>query len=209
MTSGKRIFPVILFLSFFLGGLPSGEAVIDRVVAVVNQEIITLSEVERGIGPLYEQIRVQDRLERQGRVYEARRKILEQLVEEKLLDQEAKRLGFKVSAKEMESALEEIKNRNRINQEELEVALRKEGFTLEAFRKQIEKKILRTKLVGTALKVEPNPGEKELKDFFQKNVDQYREMESYRPGHILFQVPQKAGPDQVKEIRKKCERVLE
>lgn len=205
----KRKALITILVLFFLAVLVfSGEAVVDRIVAVVNQEIITLSEVERMIGHLKEEIEAGNRLERRSRVNELSRMALERLIEEKLIDQEAKRSGIKAAAKEIDGAIEEIKRRNSATQEDMERALAKEGLTLEAFKKDIEKKIIRTKVVQWAVKVEPNVGEKELRDFYLKNSDRYRTEESYRPGHILFKVPKEAAPEEVREIRAKCQKVL-
>jgi peptidyl-prolyl cis-trans isomerase SurA len=86
------IFGVILISSF--GSISSSEAIVDRIVAIVNQEIITLSEVEKWIDPLQKEIQTEDHLERRKRVRELRQKVLERLIEEKLIDHEAKRLGI-------------------------------------------------------------------------------------------------------------------
>jgi peptidyl-prolyl cis-trans isomerase SurA len=207
--ASMRVF-VTIGLSLLLWGLvlPS-EALVDRVVAVVNQEIITLSEVERWMKPYLQAIDAEDRLERREQVNEVCRKILDQLIEEKLIDQEVKRSGIKVSSKEIEAAVEEIKRRHGATQEDLEKVLAREGLTLEVFKKQIEKRLLRMKLVNWAVKVEPKDREKELKEFYEKNIDQYQTEISYRPAHILFAVPKEAAPKEVQEIRKRCQKVWE
>jgi parvulin-like peptidyl-prolyl isomerase len=198
-------FGVLFFLTVLLS---SAGAVVDRIVAVVNQDIITLSEVERMVGHLKEEIEEGDRLERRSRANELSRMAIEKLIEEKLIDQEAKRSGIKATPKEIESAIEGIKRRNSATQEDLERALARDGLTFEAFKKDIEKKIIRTKLVQWNVKVEPNVGEKELRDFYLKNTDRYRTEESYRPAHILFRVPKEATPEEVRETRAKCQKIL-
>jgi len=206
----RRVFFSFGFIIILLFGvLPSSEAVIDRVVAIINQEIITLSEVEKWSGPLEAENQVEDRLERKGRAQELRRKVLERLIEEKLIDQEVKRTGVKVTNKEVEAMVEDIKAQNSITQEQLEMVLIKDGLTLEAYKKQIEKRLQSMKLVTWNVKVEAKPGEKELRDFYQENIDLYRNNETFRPAHILFTCPKEAGPDQVREIKKKCQKVLE
>jgi parvulin-like peptidyl-prolyl isomerase len=191
------------------GSWTSSEGVVDRVVAVVNQEIILLSELEKWKGPLLKEIQAQDRLEKHEQTQEVLRKILDQLVEEKLIDQEVKKSGLKASAKELDGMIGEIKQKNNLNQEEFEKALAREGLTFDLFKKQYEKQILRTRLVGLMVKVETKPGEKELRDFYQKNRDRYRGMETYRPSHILFRVSTGAPPGEVQEARKKCQKVLD
>jgi len=197
----------IFFLCY--GPISPGGAVVDRIVAVVNQEIITFSEIEKWSRPFEQQIQAEDRLERRERIQEVFRKILDRIIEEKLIEQEAKKSGIKVTSKEIEGAVEEVKQKNKIGQEELERALAAEGLTLEAFKKELEKRILRTKFVHSAVKVEQRAGEKELIEFFQNNVNQYRVNESYRPAHILFLILPEATPEQIRGIRKKSQKVLE
>jgi parvulin-like peptidyl-prolyl isomerase len=197
----------IFFLCY--GPVSPGGAVVDRIVAVVNQEIITFSEIEKRSHPLQKEIQAEDRLVRREQTQEVFRKVLDRIVEEKLIEQEAKKSGIKVTSKEVENAVEEVRQKNKINQEQLEKALAAEGLTLEAFKKDMEKRILRTKFVHSTVKVELKPGDKELTEFFLKNVDQYRVNESYRPAHILFFIPREATPEQIRGVRKKGQKVLE
>jgi parvulin-like peptidyl-prolyl isomerase len=205
----KKFFLLVGFFLFLYGPISLSEAVVDRVVAVVNQEIITLSEVEKWIDPLKDEIVTKDRLERREQVQEICRKVLERLIEEKLIDQEVKKSGIKVSSKEVEAALEEVKRRNTATQEDLEKALAAEGLTLETYKKQIEKGLQRQKLISWSVKVETKAGEKEVREFYQKNMDRYRTNETYRPGQILFIIPKGATPEEIREIKKKCQKVLE
>src|SRR4030042_2267752 len=148
----KKFFLLVGFFLFLYGPSSLSQAVADRVVAVVNQEIITLSEVEKWIGPLKDEIVAKDRLERREQVQEICRKVLEKLIEEKLIDQEVKKSGVKVPSKEIEATLEEVKRRNAATQEDLEKALAADGLTLEAYKKQIEKGLQRQKLINWSVK---------------------------------------------------------
>ncbi len=202
-------YPLLLGFFLFLSTISLSEAVVDRVVAVVNQEIITLSEVEKWIDPLKEEIVAEDRLQRRERIEELRRQVLNRLIDEKLIDQEVKKAGIKISSKEVDATVDEVKRRNAVTQEDLEKALAVEGLTLETYKKQIEKTLQRQKLINWSVKVETKAGEKEFRDFYQKNVERYRPNETYRPGHILLVVPKGAPPEEIREIRKKGEKILE
>ena len=208
MKTRRFLFPFGLFL-FFYGLISPSEAVVDRVVAVVNQEIITFSEVEKMSRSLQVEIQTEDRLERRERVHEIFRKVLDKLIEEKLIDQEVKKSGIKVTSKELEGTIEDVKRRFAVDQENFEKLLAAEGMTLEAYKKELEKQILRTKMINLAVKVEPTAGEKELRDFYQKHIDRYRVNEAYRISHILFLIPTDASLEQGREIRKRCQKVLE
>jgi len=205
----KKLFTLFGCILFFYGSTPLSEAVVDRVVAVVNQEIITLSEVEKWVGPQKEEIAAEDRLEKQEQIEALCRKVLDRLIEEKLIDQEAKKSGVKVSSKEVEATVEEVKRRNAITQEGLEKALAAEGLTLETYKKQIEKNLQRQRLIHWSVKVEEKAGEREFREFYQENTSRYRTNETYRPAQILFIIRKGATPEEIREIRKKCQSVLE
>jgi peptidyl-prolyl cis-trans isomerase SurA len=209
-TMKKTLIGFGYLLLFMLGGsVVSVEGVVDRVVAVVNQEIITLSEVEKWVEPFQKEITSEDRLHRKEQLQEYRRRILEQLIDEKLIDQEVRKFGIKVTSKELEGVVEDIKRRNGFTQEDMEKALAREGLTVEAFKKQVEKGLQRRKLIQSAVKTVSKPSEKELREFYQKNVDAYRTPVSYRPGHILFVIPKEATPGEIQEIKKKCQKALD
>ena len=204
----KRLLLGFWVVLSLLGLFCRGEAMVDSIVAVVNQEIIMFSEVEKLVVASGIEIRAGDRLERKEQVKQVRQKVLNQLIEERLIDSEIKKVGIKLTGKEIDAAVEDIRRRNNVTQEEMERVLKGEGLTLEEFKKQLEKRLLRTKLIHVSVKIEA-PGEKELRDFYNKNIGRYRTLESYRPGHILFRVPMGATPDEAREIRKKCVKVLE
>jgi peptidyl-prolyl cis-trans isomerase SurA len=205
----KRLFVILGSFWMVWGSFSLSEAVVDRIMAVVDQEIITLVEVDRFAGPLQETIQADNRLERGAKLRELRRKVLERLIDEKILDHEAKKSGVKVTSKEVDAVVEDIKRRNQATQEDLEKALQKDGMTLEAYRQNIERTLVRSKLVRWAVKVEPKSDEKTLRDFYQKNIDQYRTSESYHPAHILLVVPSGATAEETQEIRRKCQQVLD
>ena len=104
---------------------------VDRIVAIVNQEIITLSEVDKLIAPVRDEIQTENRLERDEKLRELRLKALDRLVEEKVLDYEAKKAGIRVTSKEVDTIIEDIKQRSNATQEDLENALAREGMTYE------------------------------------------------------------------------------
>ena len=206
----KRLVILGFVILGFAGGLSTSEAVVDRVVAVVNEEVITLSEVDRVIAPfLKEAVKAEDRLERKEQLNRIRRQALDTLIEEKLLDYEIKKAGMKVTPREVEAIVDDIKKQNKATQQDLEMALAKEGMTFEQYKTQIEKRILRTKLVQWSAKVEPQASEKQLRDFYEQNAERYKTPETFRPAHILFGIPKEAPPEKVQEVRKKCQEVLE
>lgn len=205
----KKLFYLLGVTLFLYGPTSLSEAVVDRVVAVVNQEIITFSEVEKWIAFQKEEIVAEDRLERREQMQALCRKVLDRLIEEKLIDQEAKKSGVKITSKEVEAMVEDVKRRNGITQEGLERALAAEGLTMEAYKREIERNLQRQRLIHWSVKIEEKAGEKEFREFYHENISRYRTNESYRAAQILFAIPKGAPPEEIREIRKKCQSVLE
>ncbi|MGW8188109.1 MAG: SurA N-terminal domain-containing protein, partial [Desulfobacterales bacterium] len=124
--------------------------VVDRIVAIVNDEVISLYELNQATQPYIEQVqnsRYPEDVERQL-MFEVRGKILNEMINEKLADQELKRQNISVSDKEVDNAIERIKESRAITDEELRKSLVAQGITYEEYRQQTKQQILRAKLVN-------------------------------------------------------------
>lgn len=205
----KNLFLIFVTVTPLFLFLNEGKAIIDRIAAIVNQEIITLSEVERYAEHYKVELKTDDRFQRREEMRKLYGSILDKLIEEKLIEQEAKRLGIKVTSKEIDTVIEDLRKRNALSQEDLEKELAKEGMKLEDFRKQIEKKLQNTKLINLAIKIDLNPDGKKLREFYEKNIGLYQKEELYRPAHIFFAIPKDAAPEEIQKIKRKCQNVLE
>ena len=134
-----------LLLTLVVAGA-GGAKTVDRVVAVVNDEVISLSEVEMmakslqaaqpGVGSHFES---EQALQRQ---------MLEALIDQKLAKAEAKRRGINVTDKEMAEALEDFKTKNHLpNDAALAQALGKAGMTLDELKQRIQDQIIQDRLM--------------------------------------------------------------
>jgi peptidyl-prolyl cis-trans isomerase SurA len=124
--------------------------IVDRIVAIVNDDVISLYELNQIAKPYFERIKssqypvdVEKKL-----MFDVRQKILKELIDQKLTDQELERLKISVSDNEIENAIERLKESKFITDEQLREALAKEGLTYEQYREQTKKQIQRAKLVN-------------------------------------------------------------
>jgi peptidyl-prolyl cis-trans isomerase SurA len=134
----------VCLIQLFTAG-PSASEVVDRIVAEVNNDIITMSELQymakslearAGVKPTGKDSR------------EVQRQMLEALIDRKLAREEAKKRGLSLSEKEMSVALERFMRRNNIpNEEALKKALSQAGLTMEEVRLQISDQIIQDRLV--------------------------------------------------------------
>ncbi|MGE0085523.1 MAG: SurA N-terminal domain-containing protein [Desulfococcaceae bacterium] len=199
-----------LCVFLFMSGPARGE-VVDRIVAVVNDDIISLFELNRVMTPYAEKIREAGYSdEKKGEMlFKVREDILSQLIDQKLTDQEAKRSNISVSEKEIDNAIERVKQAGSYSDEQLREGLKKEGLTLEEYRSRIKEQILRTKLVNVAVKSKIVLTDEEVKKYYEEHIDEYRGDKKYRLRNILLSLPSFAGESEKQEVRKRMEAIVQ
>ena len=134
---------VTVFLS-----APASCETVNRVVAIVNEDVITLLELNKRIMEVTGLSPADLRYRDEERFLEARRMILEAMIDEKIAQEKIKELDIKVSPKEVDGAIERIKEQNRITQDDLLAELSKKGKTYEAYRDEVKKDLERIKLIN-------------------------------------------------------------
>lgn len=180
--------------------------ILDRIVAIVNDDVITFSEVNAAGKPILQQIK---RNSSNGQLPEnIQREILEELINKKLADQEVARLNIFVTGEEIDRAIEEIKKDNRLTDKDFMTDLAHQGLTVEDFKKQVKEQIQRLRLIEQEVKAKITITDKQLKDYYSNHVDEFGGYIRARIQHILFNVPEDPTKDQIEEVRKTGERIL-
>jgi peptidyl-prolyl cis-trans isomerase SurA len=140
------LLPVIVF------SLRGAEAkTVDRILVQVNDEIITLSELNREMAQYRKELAAKYTGEQLEEVLQkAEKQVLETLIQEKLLYQKAAELGFGANVEARVSAyIQQLMKENNIKDtDELSTALEQQGFTLKDYREQLRKRIMRDDLVN-------------------------------------------------------------
>lgn len=154
---------------------------IDRVVAVVNNDIVKLSELEMAIAPYVREIKAQrlDSEEEQALIFKIREEAINGLVERKLVDQESLRLGIKVDEKDLDAYIEQMKQENSMTAEDLLAALKAQGMTMEAFRKAQRESLLRARLMEREVASRIVVTEEDVKKFYEEHKDRFEGKSTY------------------------------
>ena len=183
--------------------------IIDGVVASAGNDAITLSDVEREGAVLFRDIKMNaPESQRENMLYEARKKIVETLVEKLLLLREAERMGLEVSEGELASAVEGVLRENKIGRKELDQALAQEGITFERYEADLKGQILRSKMLDRKIRGAIKISDEEIKIYFESNREFFALDEEIRVRHILFLVPKGASQEDILKIKEKAEVVL-
>jgi parvulin-like peptidyl-prolyl isomerase len=205
----KRVFPLIFI--FFLAMLSSSPGkVVDQVVGVVDGEVITLSEVD-GAMPQYGKANILDEgnpLDKEIRLRQARKEVLDLLIEDKLLQKVAGRYGIKIEKAEIDKATEKIRLEGYQSDEQMKKDLSSHGYTLEGYRHFLMGEYRRAKIVDILIKPGVSMAEDKLKEYYQSHTTNYIVPE-VRVSQILCQVPAEATTKDWQAAKRKMERVVQ
>lgn len=212
----QSIYYILSALFFFVFGYPviinaKGAEIVDRIVAVVNDEIITLSELNSSLKPYAEKIRSlgYPPEKEQELIFRVRKDMLDRLINQKIEDQEIKRSNIKISEEQIDQTIERIKETNYLTDEQLRKALASDGLTYEGYRKQIKDQILRTRLVNLKVKSKVVITKEDVKAYYEKHIQEYAGKAKYHLRHIIMKVPLFSSTKKKLEIKAKMDEILE
>ncbi|MCA9543076.1 MAG: peptidylprolyl isomerase [Myxococcales bacterium] len=183
--------------------------VIDRVVAVVNDEVVTLSELEDLIAPILRQIEtLDDPVLREQQRQKQLRAGLDDLIGQKLVGQEGVVRRISVQGDEVQAHLERVKASQGWDDEKLRIYLTSQGLNLAEFRKQVREQLLRQKVIRASIGGRIRVGEAELRDYYRSKLTQANADFEVEAAHIALPVPTKATPAEEAAIRQQANELL-
>lgn len=187
----RSFFTAFFLLFLFLNPGLSGSAILlDRVVAVVNKEVITWSELYKMMEyEATDQVKKMKDEERAKIFKENDAIFLERLIDVKLQLQEARNIGLNVSPDEAKEAIENVKKKYSMTDKSLEESLKKEGLTLEDYKKRISEQILLSNIVNQKVRSKIVVTEADVSKYTEANKVNFEESESFRLRQIFFRKP--------------------
>lgn len=172
----RYVFKIILPLTlaiFWARAFLYAADVVDRIVAVVNDDIITQSELEESMLPFIADYRLRyGEEEFMDKVDEARQDALNRLIEEKLILQEAKRRKITVDEQEIEERLEHIKSRFN-SEEEFRQMLEDSGITMAKLKQRYKEQIMMRKLVNGLVNARVNISPTQIAAYYYAHQEDF------------------------------------
>jgi len=206
----------IIYALFFVFGSPliinaKGAEIVDRIVAVVNDEVITLTELNSSLKPYAEKIRSLGYLpeKEQQLLFNVRKDMLDRLINQKIEDQEIERSKVNISEEEINQTIERIKETNYLTDEQLRAALAKDGLTMETYREKVKGQILRARLVNLKVKSKIVITKEDVKAYYEEHIKEYGGEQKYHLRNIIMKVPLFLDSEKKLEIKAKMEEILE
>ena len=184
--------------------------VVDRIVAVVNNEIITLYELNRAFAPYVNKIkRLEYPPEKESQtLFQVRKDVLGQLIDGMLANQQVRRDKITVSQNEINNAIERVKESRQLTDEQVRQGLESQGMTMEEYRKEIEEQILRSKLVNREVKSKIVITKEDIKAYYESHREKYAEEKKYYLWNIYIKVSSDSGSLERSNARNQMEAIL-
>ena len=201
---------VALALTLVLNPAPATAVVIDGIAAVVNGEVITLLELEKaGRLALEERLRTAPAAEQERLRREVLSAVLNQLVLVRIQSQRARQAGVQVSPAEIDTAILNIREDNRMSEEVLARVLQERGMTQEEYRSDIEDQIRLSKLVQREIRAKVTATDEEIAAWFNEHRQDWYRPEKIRIRHLLIPLPTGASADEVEAARARANALLD
>ncbi|MCF6267025.1 MAG: SurA N-terminal domain-containing protein [Desulfuromusa sp.] len=183
----KRIL-FCLFFSLLLAVTPVTAKTLSKIAAVVNDEMISTFQLDKAVVAALAQNPNKNQLT-PAQFDQMKVQILNRMINDKLLEQRTKELGLKVSDPELNSAIEDVQRKNGLTAETLEKALTAQGLTMSGYRDKIKKEILRYKLLSREVNYKVLVTSSEVRDYFDKHIDEYTVEPKIQVNRISFKIP--------------------
>jgi peptidyl-prolyl cis-trans isomerase SurA len=203
-TCKKLLAPLLVCLIQLLLAGPGSCEVVDRIVAEVNDEIITMSELQHMAKGVEAQAGIKPSAKEDR---EVKRQMLEALIDRKLAKAEAKKRGITLTDKEKSDALEGFMRRNHLpNEEALKQALSQAGLTLNEIKQQISDQIIQERLMMAMAGQKVTINEAEIHKVYDEMFKEGGAQLHLRAIKLPF--PPGATEAQKEEMKQKAEAIL-
>jgi peptidyl-prolyl cis-trans isomerase SurA len=197
-------------MGIFINTENLGAELVDRIVAIVNNDIISLQELNRITKPYVERIKETrySNEKEQKMLFAIRRKVLDQLIDEKLTDQELKKHNITVNKREIDRTIERIKEMAVITDEQLRTELASQGLSMEEYRVRTKQQLLRRKLINREVRSKIVITQEDVKVYYESHMDAYAGEKKYHLRNIIMTVSQLASDTEKQTVFTSMEDVL-
>ena len=181
----------------------------NRVVAIVNADVVTLYELDTRMKELTGMTPEALKRKSEGQYIDTRRKILERLIEEKIAIEKIQELEIKVQPKEVDATIEKVKTDNKLTQEDLVAALKEQGQTYEQYRKMLKTELERMRLINYEVKSKIIIREEELKEYYDQHTDEFSTQGKVHLAMIFLKQEDPADPEESRALKQKALKIIQ
>jgi peptidyl-prolyl cis-trans isomerase C len=183
-------------------GEPSNRA------ATVNGTVIEMDRYERQLEAIQQQYLMQGQSIPEGRLGELKLQVLESLIDQEILYQEAKKAGYEADKEQLDQQLQQIKGQFP-SEEQYRQTMAQQGVSEESILKELDKALVVQNYITERFTSKVTLTEADARSYYETNPQYFVQPEQVRASHILFTVKPDASAEEVTSAREKAESALE
>jgi peptidyl-prolyl cis-trans isomerase SurA len=189
---------------------PASARVVEKIAAVVGEDIVLSSEVEEHAAAFMQEIAaIPNATQRAARAASLRREILDRLVDERLIIQQATELKLSVSSEDVDRSIEQIKKENGgLTDAQLALELSKAGQSMASYRQEIKKQIMRYRVLNIAVGSKVTVSDNDVQSYYDGHMKSGDHVQ-VRASHIFVSIPENADGVTLKAKEKFAHDLLE
>lgn len=190
MKRGNKIL-IALVAGLWLAAASAHAVMVDRIVAVVNNDIITESELETAFALFQKRIEASYKgPDKEKVIAEGRLHILSRMIDGKLIEQRAAKQGVTVRDEDVMATIKDLLDKKNIQMDDFLKTLEREGSTFDAYRREIRDQMTRMRLLRREIRIGLLVTDEEIGDYYVKHRTDYEGKEAFRIKQILLLAPE-------------------
>ena len=178
---------------------------LDKVVAVVNDDVITQNELDNRIADFILQLKLDRNSKEQMKAL--RKQVLERMIGTRVQMQMAKQMGITIDDISLNRMIEKIAQSNKLSLEQLKATLSKDGVDFARFREQTREDLIIKQLQQRVVTSKINISDQEVQRFIDNNLKKNVENEKYQIHQILISTPESASPEAISKAKEKADQL--
>jgi peptidyl-prolyl cis-trans isomerase SurA len=185
---------------------PAHAEPIERVVAVVNDEAVLLSDLRRRAAPYLEHALrgVTAETDQKARIKDLYKTLAQQLIDEELIEQTARKMTISTSSLEVDQAIDNVRRQSQLEEPQFWEAVKAQGFTEKQYRDDVRKQLLRLKVINQRVRSRVNISEQTVRDAYEDRMRQARRSQRFHASHVFLALPDGASATDVSTAMKRA-----
>jgi peptidyl-prolyl cis-trans isomerase SurA len=201
-----RAILAVIALSLLCGpaALAQRLELVDRIVAIVNKEVVTASELRERVAFAERELKRQGTPAPEPALLE--RQVLERLILDKAQLQLAVESGVRVDELQLDRSIERIAENNNLTLAAFRKALEADGVQIDRFREEVRRQIIMQRLREREVDERIEVSESEIDLYLEERKTGGAERIEYNVAHILVRLPEQASPERIAQARGRAEK---
>lgn len=201
----KKALLSLVFIGLAAFALAESVTTVDRIVAVVNKNVITEQQLNMRVDSVRQSLAAQDIAPPDGAIL--RQQVLDQMITEETLVQFARSHNITVSNSDVDQALDRLAQNNKTDVPGLRAELKRQGLSFEPFYEDIRRELLFARLKESQVAARVTVSDSEIEQVLKNSL--YANNMEYHLANIMIELPERSDATQIEQLTKKAQQALD